>query len=82
MIRTNIRINIWIKNIRIFEYSNIFVTLCFVAIYMTMIERPLYEVLSPFLFFFLNQPSSFIFQLKQKTDPNKHIRQDLINVTF
>ena len=27
MIRTNIRINIWIKNIWIFEYSNIFVTL-------------------------------------------------------
>ena len=27
MIRTNIRINIRIKNIRIFEYSNIFVTL-------------------------------------------------------
>ena len=49
---------------------------------MTMIERPLIEVLSPFLFFFLIQPSSFIFQLKQKTDPNKHIRQDLINVTF
>ena len=28
MIRTNVRINIRIKNIRIFEYSNIFVTLC------------------------------------------------------
>ena len=29
MIRTNIRINIHIKNIRIIEYLNIFVTLCF-----------------------------------------------------
>ena len=28
MIRTNVRINIRIKNIRIFKYSNIFVTLC------------------------------------------------------
>ena len=28
MLRTNIQINIWIKNILIFKYSNIFVTLC------------------------------------------------------
>ena len=32
MIRTNIRINIRITNIRIFEYSNIFVTLWFKVI--------------------------------------------------
>ena len=31
MIRTNVRINICIENIRIFEYSNIFVTLCCVV---------------------------------------------------
>ena len=31
LIRTNVRINIRIENIRIFEYSNIFVTLCYDA---------------------------------------------------
>ena len=36
MIRTNVRINIRIKNIRIFKYSNIFVTLCFMITSLTI----------------------------------------------
>ena len=53
MVRTNILINIWIKNIRIFVYSNIFVTLWLRALLTPDIYQSLRIALgSPIILYF------------------------------